>query len=363
MSDKNNKHESGAKEELTAIEEEILELVEKHLAVSRKRSDERSAGQAGETSDLPELERLLKKASEKRKNLLSDTAAKNIFREIWSAEKSLLTPTTIAFLGPEATFTHQAASHYFGRSVDYLEQPSIADVFDVVSRGKAAYGVVPIENTTEGSVTHTLDMFMDADLKIIAEINMPIHHCFLSKDEKDEVNVVYSHTQVFGQCRQWLAKNLPRAQLVEVSSTTEAAARCAREEGAAALASSVAGEKYGLPVQEENIEDYAGNATRFLVLGKKGTPPTGKDKTSLLLVISDRVGALYDSLLPFREHGINLSFIQSRPSKQRKWEYCFFIDFAGHRDESHVKEVLEELGKYCRFLRILGSYPRAQERE
>ncbi|MFW6413892.1 MAG: prephenate dehydratase [Verrucomicrobiota bacterium] len=363
MPPKENKNLNSSERELVELEKEILKLVDRRLSIVKKRAEEQPVPHAeGEDESLvAELNRLLQEVGAEDKTLLSDTAARNIFREIWAAEKSLLTPTTIAFLGPEATFTHQAAVQYFGRSVEYMEQPRIADVFETVSRGKAAYGVVPIENTTEGSVTHTLDMFMDADLRITAEINMPIHHCFLSRHGKDEVDVVYSHTQVFGQCRQWLTKNLPRAKMVELASTTEAAERCAREERAAALASAIAGDKYGLPVKEENIEDYAGNTTRFFVLGKQETPPTGDDKTSLLMVIRDRVGALYDSLLPFRGHGINLSFIQSRPSKQRKWEYCFFVDFAGHRQESHVKEVLEELEEYCRELRILGSYPRARD--
>ena len=347
------------RETVAELDEKILRLLDDRLAVSRELE------QAGESSGgeslygAEELAALLKKIGGKKTEALPRETAEAIFREIWSAAESLRQPNVIAYLGPQATFTHQAALQYFGKAAEYSEQPSISDVFDAVSRGKATYGVAPIENTTEGSVTHTLDMFADTDIKIAAEINTPIHHCFLSSCSKEEVTTVYSHAQVFGQCRQWLAKNMPKAEYVELSSTTEAALRCSREDKSAALASAVAADKYNIPVQEENIEDCTGNTTRFLVLSRKETAPTGDDKTSLLMVIRDKVGALYDSLLPFRENGINLSFIQSRPSKRRNWEYYFFIDFNGHCQDEEVKHVLEELAEHCSFIKILGSYPRA----
>ena len=347
------------RERVAELDEEILRLLDDRLTVSRELEVAEEGPGDEAIFGAEELAARLKKIGGKETETLPRETAEAIFREIWSADKALRQPNVIAYLGPQATFTHQAALQYFGKAAEYAEQPSISDVFDTVSRGKATYGVAPIENTTEGSVTHTLDMFADTDIKIAAEINTPIHHCFLSSSSKEDVTTVYSHAQVFGQCRQWLAKNLPRAEYVELSSTTEATLRCSREENSAALASAVAADKYDVPVQEENIEDFTGNTTRFLVLSRHNTEPTGDDKTSLLMVIRDKVGALYDSLLPFRENGINLSFIQSRPSKRRNWEYYFFIDFNGHCQDEKVKQVLEELEEHCSFIKILGSYPRA----
>ncbi|MCF7855447.1 MAG: prephenate dehydratase, partial [Candidatus Pacebacteria bacterium] len=286
-----------------------------------------------------------------------------VFREIWSGAVALQEPVKVAFLGPLATFTHQAALATFGSAVTYVDQPTIADVFDAVSRREATYGVVPVENSTEGSVTHTLDMFADTDLNIYAELNLPIHHSLLSNCKPADITTVYSHPQVFGQCRRWLHRNLPRAKLVEVASTTEAAGRCSREANTGALASALAAQQYNVPIQESNIEDASENTTRFFVLSKKKPEASGDDKTSLLLAIRHRVGALYESLLPFGKHGVNLTFIESRPSKRRSWEYFFFIDFVGHVSDPHVQQVLNDLAETCQFVKILGSYPRAPESE
>jgi chorismate mutase / prephenate dehydratase len=285
--------------------------------------------------------------------------AKRLLNEINSASANLIEPLKVAFLGPVATFTHQAAMKQFGKETEYLAQTTIPDVFDTVARERAVYGVVPVENSTEGAVTHTLDMFADCDVQICAEMNMPIHHYLLSKCEKRDIKVLYTHPQVLGQCRDWLQKNMPEIHQVEVSSTTEAAHRAMNEDFAGALAGKLAADTYNLPIRAENIEDYHGNTTRFLVLGKHAPASTGDDKTSLLLVVRDRVGALYDALLPFGRHGVNLTFIESRPSKRRNWEYYFFIDINGHVTEPNVKETLDELREQCQFLKILGSYPRA----
>jgi chorismate mutase/prephenate dehydratase len=291
--------------------------------------------------------------------LVPEAALKRILCEVQSAAANLNQVQRIAFLGPSATFTHQAAMRQFGPESEYLPQTTISDVFDAVVRDRVTYGVVPVENSTEGSVTHTLDMFADSDIQICAEMNMPIHHCLLSRCEKKDVHVVYTHPQVLGQCRVWLQRNMPEVHQVEVSSTTEAAERANREDNAAALAGRLAAETYDLPVRAENIEDYHGNTTRFLVLCKHTPEPTGDDKTSLLLVIRDRVGALYDALLPFGRHEVNLTFIESRPSKRRNWEYYFFIDICGHVTEQKVQETLDDLREQCQFIKILGSYPRA----
>ena len=230
-----------------------------------------------------------------------------------------------------------------------------------MTRGEARYGIVPVENSTEGCVTHTLYMFVDTDLLICAETSLPVHHCLLAPTARTALRTLFSHPQVFGQCRRWLHRNLPDVHLVEVSSTTEAARRCRTEPHAGALAGELAAQAYKLTIRERNIEDATENTTRFIVLGKESPPPSGDDKTSLLLAIRHRVGALYDSLLPFGRHGVNLTFIESRPSKRRNWEYYFFIDFIGHVSDPRAKAVLDELAGHCQFVKLLGSYPRAAE--
>jgi len=292
---------------------------------------------------------------------LPNEALRAIYREIMSGALALEQPIGVAFLGPAFTFTHQAALAKFGSSVNYLPQPTVTDVFDAVARGQVSYGVVPVENSTEGAVTHTLDMFGDTTLKICAEINMIIHHHLMCRCALGELQVLYSHPQVFGQCRRWLHRHLPDVPLVEVSSTTQAVARCAEETNAGAIGSSLAAEHYNLPIREANVEDLSGNTTRFLVLGNQEPQATGDDRTSLLFVVRDRVGALYDSLQPFGKYNINLTFIESRPSRRKSWEYYFFVDFAGHVSDPPVHQALDELANHCQLVKVLGSYPRAAE--
>lgn len=266
----------------------------------------------------------------------------------------------VAFLGPAATFTHQAALQQFGPKAKLMPCASIAEVFDAVSRGQAGCGVVPVENSTEGAVSYTLDMFADSPVRICAEIFLPIHHHLLCRCALSEIRVIYSHPHVFGQCRNWLRRYLPDVTHCDVASTTEAARRAAAEENAAAIAADLASEIYGIPVRERSIEDNPGNMTRFFVIGSSSARPTGNDKTSLLLGIRDRVGALLDSLEPFRRQKISLSFIESRPSRRRNWEYQFYIDIVGHTEDANVRTALGELTELCEFVKCLGSYPRAQ---
>jgi len=290
---------------------------------------------------------------------LPEKTLRAIFREIHSGSLAFQMPMRVAFLGPNCTFTHQASIRKFGSSVEYLPQQTIADVFRAVENEQVEYGVVPVENSTEGAVTHTLDMFADSNLSICAEINMAIHHNLLSRNKKNKIKVLYSHPQVFAQCRNWIHSNLPKVNLIEVSSTTEAATRALQDSTAAALASSLAAEKYELNILESCIEDLTNNTTRFLVLSKQNPPATGNDKTSILLVVTDRVSALYDSLTPFKDGNISLSFIESRPSKRKSWEYYFFIDFCGHISDEVIKTAYVELQKYCQHIKVLGSYPKA----
>jgi chorismate mutase/prephenate dehydratase len=271
----------------------------------------------------------------------------------------------IAYLGPEATFTHQAAIQKFGSSLRYASQKTINDVFTEVSRNRADYGVVPIENTTEGIVTHTLDMFVDSDLKIVSQIVLPIQYCLAANCKLEKIRRLYVHPQALGQCRSWVQKNLPHAEILETSSNARSAELVAHPAGktvrnVAAITGLLAAEKYGLDVLEQDIQDNADNATRFLVLGRQCSPPTGNDRTSLMVSITDKVGALHSSLAAFRRYKINMTKIESRPSKRKAWEYFFFIDCDGHMKDRKVAKAISLLGEHCNFVKILGSYPNTE---
>ena len=306
----------------------------------------------------PDREReVLKKITAVSKGLLSPKALEAIYREIMSCSLSLDKPLTVAYLGPEATFTHLAALKRFGSQIKYIACNSIGGVFLEVERDTADYGVVPIENSVEGAITHTLDMFVDSELKICAQVILDISHNLLANCAKERIKQLYSNPQVFGQCNMWLQKNLPLVDKIEVSSTTRAAQLAAREKNSACIASLLAAKIYKLKVIARDIEDSPHNITRFLVIGKTDVPQTGEDKTSVMFSIKDRVGALHDMLMPFKKYRINLTKIESRPSKKKAWDYYFFVDLQGHWDEPRVKKALLELENKCTFLKILGSYP------
>lgn len=294
---------------------------------------------------------------------LPEKSVRAIYREIMSAALALEDDLKIAFLGPEGTWTHQAAIKKFGHSVNYLSQANFSDVFDQVTRRLCNYGVVPIENSTEGAVSHTLDLFVDSPLHICSQILLRIENGLMAAIPRDQIKTLYSHPQVFGQCRSWILRNFPDAELVEVSSTTKAAqiARDQAAQGAAALGGPLAAELYGLPLLEESIQDRATNTTRFLVIGEKTCPPTGHDRTSILFAIHDRPGSLVMALQAFDHCNINLSKIESRPSKRKDWEYIFYVDLAGHCQDPKVIEAFEELGRHCSMVKLLGSYPDAGE--
>jgi chorismate mutase/prephenate dehydratase len=250
-----------------------------------------------------------------------------------------------------------ASVRKFGSSLRYEPMPSITDVFAEVSKGRADYGVVPIENSTEGAVTHTYDMFTDSELKICAQIMLPIRHNLMAACPRKQIKKIYSIAQVFAQCRQWLQVNMPHAELVEVSSSTRAAEIAKGEPGAGALASALAAEVYGLMIHDDNIQDSSENVTRFLVIGRKYPSRTGNDKSSIMFAVQDRVGALHDCVASFKKFKINMTKIESRPSKRKAWEYYFFVDFLGHAGDPGVKKALAELAKHTMFVKILGSYP------
>jgi chorismate mutase/prephenate dehydratase len=282
-----------------------------------------------------------------------------IYREIMSSALSLEKSLTVAYLGPEATFTHQAAIRRFGSSLLYSPQKTIADVFSEVSKNRADYGVVPVENSTEGVVTHTLDMFVDSDLKIVSQIVLPVQQCLLSNSPRSQIKKLYSHPQSLAQCRAWVQNHLPRVEIIETSSNARSAEFAAREKQAAAIAGVLAAEKYKVRILELDIQDNAANATRFLVLGRQCSPATGKDRTSVMFSIVDKVGALHSALAPFRRYRINMTKIESRPSKRKAWEYFFFVDCDGHYTDRKVANALEILHQHCSFVKILGSYPKS----
>jgi chorismate mutase / prephenate dehydratase len=338
--------------ELLRLLNERADLVHEIGAIKRS---------AGLPIYAPEREEsLLQALTQKNKGRLPSDAIRAIYREIMSASLALEKDLTIAFLGPEATWTHQAARSKFGLSVKYAPESSIGDVFARVTRGTADYGVVPIENSLEGAVNHTLDVFMDSELKICAQILLRIRNNLLSKWPRDQIKKIYSHPQVFGQCRQWLQENARDLELIEVSSTTRAAQIAATEPAAAALASSMAAEVYGLQILEPSVQDSPNNTTRFLVISPSGCPVTGNDKTSLMFSIQDQVGALYSALEPFSRLKLSMSKIESRPSKRKNWEYFFFVDVEGHIDEPGVAQAIKELGEHCTFVKVLGSYPKTE---
>jgi len=287
-------------------------------------------------------------------------ALRSIYREVISACLALESPMKVAFLGPKATFSHLATMQQFGLSAELVAMKSIPAVFEEVEKGKALYGVVPVENSTEGVISHTLDMFVDSSLQITAEILLEVHHDLLSRTGRmEDVRKVYSHAQPIAQCRNWLEGHLPGVPLVDVASTAVAAQIASEDYTAAAIASELAASLYDLKVVRSRIEDQVNNFTRFLVISRKACERSGNDKTSVLFSVKDEPGILCRMLEPFAKRGINLSKIESRPFKQKAWEYIFFLDLFGHLSDPDVGEALEELKTCCQFLKILGSYPRS----
>ncbi len=316
---------------------------------------------AGEEIYVPARERaVLNRIARLNQGPMTNDQLRAVYREVMSSALALEKTLSIAYLGPEATFTHQAAIRRFGSSLRYAAQKTIADVFTEVSKHRADYGVVPVENSTEGVVTHTLDMFVDSDLKVVSQIILRIQQCLMSNTPRAQIKKLYAHPQSLAQCRAWIQNNLPRVEIVETSSNARSAELAAKERGTAAIGGLLAAEKYGLRVLEQDIQDNAANATRFLVLGRQCTPATGHDRTSLMISISDKVGALHHALAAFRRFRINLTKIESRPSKRKAWEYFFFIDCDGHVDDKKVAKAIERLEQECSYVKVLGSYPNAE---
>ena len=289
---------------------------------------------------------------------LSTSDLRRIYNEIISACREMQNPLKVAFLGPEYTFSHQAALSRFGGGAELTGQATIADVFTAVQRKQCQVGLVPVENSSEGGVGATMDCFLSSELRVCGEVFAPVSHTLMSREKEfDSITRVYSHPQGLSQCRSWLARYLPEAVLIETESTSAAARRVAAEPGAAAIGPEMAARHYGLEILAADIQDASPNLTRFLVLGRESCPPTGDDKTSMVFLASHRPGSLYDALRHFASRGLNLCRIESRPTKDRPWEYAFFVDVMGHQDEEVMQGALEALEKELDLLKVLGSYP------
>src|SRR5580700_6391546 len=349
--------------QIDAIDEQLHSWLNQRARLAQQAGVSKHAD--GHTVDFyrPEREaQVLRKALERNRGPLRNEEIARLFREIMSACLAQEEPLKVAFLGPEGTFTQQAVLRHFGHSVRALALPTVDEVFQEVEAGNADFGVVAIENSSEGTITNTLDRLLTSPLHICGEVELRIHHCLMGKmGTLARVLRVCSHSQALAQCRGWLDEHLPEAERVAVSSNAEGARRARDEQGSAAIAGEIAAEVYGLNILAAEIEDRADNSTRFLVLGRKILRASGTDRTTLLVSVGDtqRPGALHWLLEPLARHRISMSRIESRPSRRRKWDYVFFIDIDGHAEDAHVKKALTALKKRASLFRILGSYPRA----
>lgn len=346
------------RKEIDGIDSQIVELLKQrarcvHGVRLEKQTD-------GSPTFVPERESaLIDKLMKLNAGELPEKCLLSIYRQIVSCSFFLEGNMRIGYLGPEGTWSHQAALARFGESVELVPFPSFREVFDAVERNVINYGVIPIENSTDGSVTQVMDLLGSTDLRICAQIHQSVHNCLMAATARENIRTIYSHPQVLGQCRLWLQRNFPQAEQIPTSSTT-AAARIAGEhaaDGAAALGSSLAAQLNGLPVLEENVQDKAGNTTRFAVIGRQRTHPSGCDRTSICFGVPHTPGSLADILVHFKAHSVNIYCIDSRPTRNVAWEYLFYIDAEGHEESEPLKSCIAELRTLCPMFRVLGSYP------
>ncbi len=347
----------GLRTGIDEVDAEIVRLLNRRARLARRIGEIKHAN--GLDTYAPERERkVLDRVADRSEGDFPARGLEAVFREIISCSISLEARLKVAYLGPEATFTHEAARHSFGTSVDLVPQTTVSEVFARVERGEAQHGIVPVENSMEGAVTHTLDELMSSPLKICGETYLPISQNLLSKETSLQgIRKVCSHPMALAQAANWLRHELPGATVEEVESTAEAARRAAGEPGTAAVGSLLAGEAHHLQVLARNIQDARTNATRFIVLGRRWAGPTGRDKTSVVFSVKDRPGVLKDALSAFAEEGINLTRIESRPSRKRAWTYMFFADFKGHPESDHVQQALRSLEEHCPYVSLIGAYP------
>ncbi len=346
------------------IDDQLLQLFNQRAQVAIEVADVKKAAlPEGESIEYfrPDREaQVIARIKEMNQGPLSDREAGRLIREVMSACLALEQPLRIAYLGPAGTFTQQAALKHFGHSIETMDMSCIPDVFSAVEAGHADYGLVPVENSTEGVVSHTLDTFLHSDLKVCGEVEIRIHHQLanLSQDPND-IQLIYSHQQSFAQCRNWLDQNYPSVERIPVSSNAEAAHLASEDSTAAAICGIQAVELAGLQVCAKNIEDMADNTTRFMVIGDMDVAPSGNDKTSLLLSARNQPGSLLALLTPLASHGISMNKIESRPSPESMWDYVFFVDIDGHQQDENVASALRELEPQAALFKILGSYPKA----
>ena len=349
------------REQIDTIDGKLLELISARAQCAREVAEVKGGG-ANTVYYRPEREaQVLRAVKAANQGPLADEEVARLFREIMSACLALEKPITVAFLGPEGTFTQAAALKHFGHSAISAPLSAIDEVFREVASGAASYGVVPVENSTEGVVNHTLDSFRESTLYICGEVELRIHqHLLIGPNTKpDNITRVYSHPQSLAQCRKWLDAHLPNVERVPLSSNAEAAKRVTGEWSSAAIAGEMAETLYALTPLHQNIEDEPDNATRFLIIGRQPVPASGDDKTSIMVSVKNQPGALYMLLEPFRKYEVDLTRIETRPSRTATWSYVFFIDFVGHSDDDNVRLALAEISSVVAELRLLGSYPRA----
>ena len=344
---------------IDSVDEEIVRLLDRRARLARRIGEIKREN--GLEAYAPARERaVLDRVAVLAAGDFPTRGLEAVFREIISSSISLEARLKVAYLGPEATFTHEAALCSFGASVELEPQATVAEVFTRVERGEAGHGIVPVENSMEGAVTHTLDELMNSPLKVCGEVYLPVSQNLISCEPSlDRVRVVCSHPMALSQAAAWLRHQLPGALLEEVESTGEAARRAAREPGVAAVGSVLAAEAHHLNVLARSIQDARTNATRFIVLGREWAGRTGRDKTSVVFSVKDRPGVLRDALAAFAEEGINLTRIESRPSRKRAWTYVFFADFDGHPEEERVQRALAALEEHCPYVSLIGAYPAA----
>ena len=343
------------REQIDQLDDELLKLANRRAALAQQ------IGLLKEDGVIlrPEREaQVLLRLQQQNSGPLSNAAVVRLFTEIISQCRAMEAPLTIAFLGPEGTFTEAAALKRFGGAIQEQSCSTIDEVFRAVASGTVHYGVVPVENSSEGAVGRTLDLLMNTTLQICGEVILPIHQCLLGQQsELSAINSVYSHPQSFGQCQGWLNTHLPHAARIPVASNAEAARLASENPHSAAIAGIQAAALFGLQVLVENIEDDASNTTRFLVLGNQQVAPSGRDKTSLVTSAANRPGAVHDLLVPLAKHGVSMTKLESRPARSGLWEYVFFMDVEGHQDDAKVAAALAELRQVAAFVKVLGSYP------
>jgi chorismate mutase/prephenate dehydratase len=353
------------RDSIDRIDQEILKLLNERAECALRVAEVKQASASDGEAPIfyrPEREaQVLRNIAQQNPGPLSDEKVQQVYRQIMSACLALEEPLKVAYLGPEGTFTQLATLKQFGHAVVGMPMVTLDDVFREVASENCNYGVIPVENSSEGVVSHTLDNFLESPLNICGEVELRIHHHLMTADslKEDQIEKIYSHQQTLGQCRRWLDGHFPKVPRIAASSNAEAARLALEEPGAAAIAGDIAAETYGLKIVHKKIEDQSDNTTRFIVVGREGIGPSGQDKTSIMVSTHNQPGALYRVLEPFHRHSVMLTSIETRPSKTGRWSYVFFIDFEGHREDDIIRTVLGEIDADALEVKLLGSYPRA----